>query len=371
MSTTPDQHDEEKRINEEYKIWKKNTPFLYDVVVSHALEWPSLSIQWMPDKKAVPDKDYVEYRLLLGTHTSDNEQNFLLLAHVHLPSEDANIDVRKYPDGGGEVGGYGAGSARVFVSQRINHNGEVNRARYMPQNPCIIATKAPCSDVYVFDYTKHPSQPDNDKCNPDLILKGHATEGYGLAWNPCRAGQLLSGSDDCLVVMWEDIDHAKKKDKSLEGTKFTGHTSVVEDVAWSSRLDSVFGSVGDDKKMMIWDTRDPVRHKPKHCVDAHQADINCIAFSPHEDHFLITGSADQTLALWDMRKLSHRLHVLNCHDDEVFGVQFSPTHRTVVASSSADRKVNIWDLSRIGAEQDAVDAEDGPPELLVNSCVCV
>jgi histone-binding protein RBBP4 len=73
----------------------------------------------------------------------------------------------------------------------------------------------------------------------------------------------------------------------------------------------------------------------------------------------------QTLALWDMRKLSTRLHVLDNHEDEVFGVQFSPTHKTILASSSADRKVNIWDISRIGAEQDPVDAEDGPPELLV------
>jgi hypothetical protein len=34
-----------------YKIWKKNSPFLYDLVVTHALEWPSLSVQWFPDVK--------------------------------------------------------------------------------------------------------------------------------------------------------------------------------------------------------------------------------------------------------------------------------------------------------------------------------
>jgi hypothetical protein len=34
---------------QEYKIWKKNTPFLYDTVVSHALGWPSLTCQWLPD----------------------------------------------------------------------------------------------------------------------------------------------------------------------------------------------------------------------------------------------------------------------------------------------------------------------------------
>ena len=35
-------------MNEEYKIWKKNTPFLYDLVITHALAWPSLTVQWLP-----------------------------------------------------------------------------------------------------------------------------------------------------------------------------------------------------------------------------------------------------------------------------------------------------------------------------------
>lgn len=40
---------EERVINEEYKIWKKNTPFLYDLVMTHALQWPSLTVQWLPE----------------------------------------------------------------------------------------------------------------------------------------------------------------------------------------------------------------------------------------------------------------------------------------------------------------------------------
>ena len=40
--------EEDQLINEEYKIWKKNTPFLYDLVLTNALEWPSLTINWLP-----------------------------------------------------------------------------------------------------------------------------------------------------------------------------------------------------------------------------------------------------------------------------------------------------------------------------------
>lgn len=124
-----------------------------------------------------------------------------------------------------EFGGFGSVSGKIEIEIKINHEGEVNRARYMPQNPCIIATKTPTSDVLVFDYTKHPSKPGSStveihasekaqlrwisrwslqwyvldlsgECSPDLRLKGHQKEGYGLSWNPNLSGNLLSASDD-------------------------------------------------------------------------------------------------------------------------------------------------------------------------------
>lgn len=124
-----------------------------------------------------------------------------------------------------EFGGFGSVSGKIEIEIKINHEGEVNRARYMPQNPCIIATKTPTSDVLVFDYTKHPSKPGtwirhstdialspycaseiyafvllstdvNGECRPDLRLRGHQKEGYGLSWNSNLSGCLLSASDD-------------------------------------------------------------------------------------------------------------------------------------------------------------------------------
>lgn len=58
-----------------------------------------------------------------------------------------------------EYGGFGSVAGKVVTKVEINHDGEINRARYMPQNPNVIATKSPNADVLVFDYTKHPSKP--------------------------------------------------------------------------------------------------------------------------------------------------------------------------------------------------------------------
>ena len=96
---------EERLIQQEYKIWKKNTPFLYDFVMTHGLEWPSLTCQWLPTYKSLHDGQKVgaiggtslnvaeQHELLIGTHTT-GEQNYLMVATVNLPREDAVIDNR-------------------------------------------------------------------------------------------------------------------------------------------------------------------------------------------------------------------------------------------------------------------------------------
>eukprot|EP01116_Phalansterium_solitarium_P025328 TRINITY_DN9636_c0_g1_i1.p1 TRINITY_DN9636_c0_g1~~TRINITY_DN9636_c0_g1_i1.p1 ORF type:complete len:419 (-),score=99.89 TRINITY_DN9636_c0_g1_i1:10-1266(-) len=353
--------NDEKIINEEYKIWKKNTPFLYDLVMTHALEWPSLTIQWMPDKKNLPEKECSVQRLLLGTHTSEGEQNHLQIAQVHLPLDTAGVDIRKYDDQKAEMGGWGV-SDKVEIIMKINHDGEVNKARYMPQNCSIIATKTIHPEVYIFDYAKHSSKPPADgKCTPQLILRGHSTEGYGLNWSTLKPGYLLSGADDSTICMW-DINAQGSGDKLDPITTFRGHSSVVEDVAWSCHHENWFGSVGDDKKLILWDTRDG--GKVLTTTDAHDGEVNCLAFNPFNSFVLATGSGDKTVGLWDIRNLKSKLHSFVGHTGEIFQVAWSPHNETILGSSGSDRRLNIWDLSRIGDEQNPEDAEDGPPELL-------
>ena len=300
------------------------------------------------------------------THVYDTLHRFFAERRgLQLPLEDTELDAREYDDEGGEVGGFCAAAGKVQVVQQINHDGEVNRARYMPQNPFLIATKTVSAEVYVFDYTKHPSKPPADgKCNPDLRLQGHKTEGYGLSWSPFCEGHLLSGSDDAQICLW-DIAAVTKGSRTLDAKSiFQGHLGVVEDVAWHCKHEYLFGSVGDDKQLLIWDTRKPSDSATLHTIEAHQAEVNCLAFNPFNEYVLATGSADQTVALHDIRNLGTRLHTFVSHTEEVFQIGWNPKNETILGSCGADRRLMVWDLSRIGEEQSAEDAEDGPPELL-------
>lgn len=117
------------------------------------------------------DGDVSIHRLILGTHTSD-EQNHLLIVTVHLPNDQAEFDASAYDSERGDYGGFYFPSGKLEISMKINHEGEVNRARYMPQNPDIIATKTPSGDVLIFEYPRHPAKSSPDRgCQPDLRLK--------------------------------------------------------------------------------------------------------------------------------------------------------------------------------------------------------
>jgi histone-binding protein RBBP4 len=50
--------------------------------MTHALEWPSLTVQWLPEVSKPSGKNVSLHKLLLGTHTSSNEQNYLMIAEV-------------------------------------------------------------------------------------------------------------------------------------------------------------------------------------------------------------------------------------------------------------------------------------------------
>jgi hypothetical protein len=53
--------------------------------------------------------------------------------------------------------------------------------------------------------------------------------------------------------------------QSLEAkTIYVQHQGVIEDVAWHQHHGDIFGSVGDDKQLILWDTRKPPRDGEQH-----------------------------------------------------------------------------------------------------------
>ena len=335
MSGLLSEEQEQKLINEEYKTWKKNSAFLYDIILSSALEWPSLTCEWLPNNNnniniennnnnnennnnnnnnnnSIKD-DIINYnieKIILGTHTNNTELNYLLICEVKIPTLNINELQSKYLDSSDIYGGYGGSSGKIEIIQRIIHKGEVNRARYMPQLNNIIATKTKYSDIHIFNINKHTYKPIGNISKPNIILKGHIKEGYGIDWNIYNNGLLLSGSDDKKILIW-DINKIKNNNNNTNHNYhyiFNKHTDRVEDVQWHKFNKKIFGSVSDDKTLRIFDYTLNNNEAQIHLIkDAHKGEINCISFSPFNENLLLTGGADKYVALWDLRNLSQKV----------------------------------------------------------------
>ena len=343
--------------NDEVTNWKENAQILYNLIMTQTLKCPSLTTEWLP--LSVVGDSSTAHHLLVGTgdESSGHEQHSRLqIASIELPMDS------RYGNEEGELGAVGKASDKFKLKIQVPHKGAVLCARHMPTQYNVIATKNPSSDVFIYDISKQPST-SSPLGQPVLQLHGKQKTGCGLSWNRVVAGLLLSTSNEKQVCLW-NINSTRTSNGLLNADRiFNSHPNIVEDVTWNPRSSSFFGCVCD-KKLMTWDTRCTVSTKPTHAVAAHEAKVNCLSFNYDNPNLVVTGSADRTVAMWDLRNTKKRVHTFALHNDNVLHVNWSPINKTILASSSADGRINIWDSTKTNASQSAEHNQDGPPELL-------
>ncbi|PIN04788.1 hypothetical protein CDL12_22670 [Handroanthus impetiginosus] len=187
---------------------------------------------------------------------------------------------------------------------------------------------------------------------------------------------VLSGGKDKSVVLWSIRDHISslaadqgaQQSPGLKGVAvgnrppygstvqprgiFQGHNYTIEDVQFNPSSAQEFCSVGNDSCLMLWDARtgsSPILKVER----AHEADIHCVDWNPNDLNLILTGSADNTVRLYDRRNLTsgaggspiHKFE--RGHNAPVQCVQWSPSKASVFGSAAEDGILNIWDLRKI------------------------
>ncbi|XP_068651904.1 WD-40 repeat-containing protein MSI4-like [Aristolochia californica] len=379
-------------VDERYTQWKSLVPVLYDWLANHNLVWPSLSCRWGPQLEQATYKN--RQRLYLSEQTDGSVPNTLVIANCEVvkPRVAAAEHISQFNEE--------ARSPFVKKYKTIIHPGEVNRIRELPQNSKIVATHTDSPDVLIWDVETQPNRHavlGAGDSRPDLILTGHQDNAeFALAMCPTEP-YVLSGGKDKLVVLWSIQDHisnaavdpssaksssagsivkqTSKSDKSTEsptiaprGT-FQGHEDTVEDVQFCPSSAQVFCSVGDDSCLILWDAR--AGNSPSVKVEkAHNADLHCVDWNPHDENLILTGSADNSVRMFDRRNLTSGgigspVHKFEGHKAAVLCVQWSPDRSTVFGSSAEDGFLNVWDYEKVGKKKDRVGTRmpNSPPGL--------
>ena len=344
-----EENNEPLTLNQEYDLWKSNVPLMYDFVSETRLTWPSLTVQWLPgNNPQVPDRQ----ELILGTHTSGEETNYLKIAAVDLPHQ---VVAGSLEDSDGEEEQV---KSNIKITKKFKHDLEITRARYMPQQSNVVATINGAGDIFIYDT-------DGSSRQKPTKLQYHKENGYGLSFNTLDQGKLLSGSDDHTIALW-DVANSQTPIVTWENS----HTDIVNDCKWHNFEKDIFGSVSEDSSLQIHDLR-VLEDGNKESKDTSVMNImapqpfNTIAFSKHSRNLFAAAGTDSNIYLYDMRHPEKPLHVMAGHTDVVTSLEFYGQQDGVIISGGADRRIIVWDIMEIGSEQVRDDAEDGSPEIMM------
>ncbi|KAG7820241.1 hypothetical protein KL942_001882 [Ogataea angusta] len=359
IESSDDEHhsqDEEKSeeltILEEYKLWRKNCRYMYDFISETALTWPSLSIQWIPggtfENKTKDTKISRTRNLLLTTHTSGEDVNYLKIASTQIPASIWENGPETTPEELQQI------NSRLRISKKLDQDSEINRVRAMPQNPRVISTINGKGDVFVY----HLDAKMNEENKTRLVC--HTENGYGLSWNPSVKGELATCSDDQTVAVW---DIARSGLEIKPTNVFTNHTSIVNDVRWHNFSGNTLGSVSEDKHFIYQDKR--TIGPAIDTILSTRTSFNTLCFSRFSRYLFSAGGEDGNVYLYDLRDVSKPLHIMMGHTKSITNLEWDPFHENIVGSSSSDRRIILWDINKIGKEQLQDEMEDGVPELLM------
>ena len=191
-----------------------------------------------------------------------------------------------------------------------------------------------------------------------LSLEGHEKGVSSVRFSP-DGTRLASASADKTVRVWRVADGACL-------ATLVGHEKGCSECAWSACGRYVV-SASDDKNVHLWCVDSDAAREADDENDAPASSEDgvkksgggvfgeCLrVFSGHTAHVfsldlspagnvLVTGSVDETVRLWDVRR-GTCMNVLPAHSDPVTSVRFSPDG-TVVCSGSYDGLVRLWSVA--------------------------
>ncbi|QRV81859.1 U3 small nucleolar RNA-associated protein 13 [Ceratobasidium sp. AG-Ba] len=245
--------------------------------------------------------------------------------------------------------------------QIVGYNDEVIDAVFLSQpakrdTHLALATNSSLIRIYPTPDISH-AEIDNVPDRSSSLLNANLLAGHSdivLALSAAPNGWLASGAKDNEVRIWTSGE------KDLEWHCIglcAGHAESVGALVFggidSSGVPRFLVTGSQDRTIKVWDLKElasspvsstPVKLKSLTTLKAHDKDINALDFAPN-GRLVATGSQDKTSKVFEVATGSDLALVgtLKGHKRGVWSVRFSPVDR-VIATGSGDRTVKLWSL---------------------------
>jgi len=70
----------------------------------------------------------------------------------------------------------------------------------------------------------------------------------------------------------------------------------------------------------------------------------CLSLNKFQNEYLLSGSADKTVRIWDLEELSSKATYASLHTDKVQAVKWNEINEAIFLSGAYDGKINIVDV---------------------------
>ncbi len=161
--------------------------------------------------------------------------------------------------------------------------------------------------------------------------KFHDGPVYSVGYQPGGKGAFFSGGADGLL-----------KVRMPMGERYIvhAHTGNMYQASYSN-TGSLLYTVGNDRKVKIWETAKLKQDHAKTTLDGHLKYV-LAADMTLDERLLATGGGDKALNIWDVASGNLAAH-LEGHTSDVEAIAFAPNGKFVV-SASEDKSVRIWSV---------------------------
>ncbi|KAK4626742.1 U5 small nuclear ribonucleoprotein [Fulvia fulva] len=248
---------------------------------------------------------------------------------------DANAGALQKANGSALVQGGTAANLPASVMELSGHTGEVFCARFDPSG-AHIASGSMDKNILLWNTT---GEVDNY-----VILTGHKSAVLDLHWS--RDSQVVYSASADKTVASFNVETGERIRKHV------GHDEIINCLDVSKRGEEFLVSGSDDGYVCVWDPR------AKAAIDDIQTSFPVTAIALAEaGNELFTGSIDNEIKVWDLR-MKKVQYTLAGHTDTITSLAVSPDTQSLL-SNSHDSTVRVWDIRPFAPAERAVKTYDG------------
>ncbi|XP_022087344.1 DNA excision repair protein ERCC-8-like [Acanthaster planci] len=172
-----------------------------------------------------------------------------------------------------------------------------------------------------------------------------------VQWYPHDTGMFTSSSTDCLLKVWDTNALVPAETFTMDKPIYSHNMSPI------ATKHCLIGVASQSSHITLCDLK---TGSATHILKGHRAAVMCLKWSPKQEFLLASGSQDNKLLLWDVRRAKSCLMALDQHNGEAVG-HSSAAVRTAhsghvnglsftddglrILSFGTDDRLRLWDVA--------------------------